>query len=500
MAYIKSFPNQNYLIPPKITDLFSENHVCYLIEQICNDMDFSEFDTKYAGAGHPAYHPRINIKLLLIAHVDGIRSSRKIAKNAQENVVYIYLSEKVKPSFSTISDFRKDNKKLVKNVFRKVNKFALDNKLIDLSHLAVDGTTIKANVASEKIVELEKLKKIDEYIDKWIEEGIKIDEEEDKLYGDRSMHELPKELLDPKKRRPVIKKIVDEINDAMKNNDKEKVQQIKEHVQDMKQVLEKNKVKQLSFIDQDSRFMPNKKGRIELSYNAQLVVEKNGLIVSNDVVQDASDRRQLLPNIQRTEKDIGKLPKGAKVSADGIFLHGEDMQILDEQGFDIYIPTYGMEVKNKFSKINFKYDPENDVYICPENKILTKRGIYTHSQKQVPYIRYATSTKDCQACPHRQACCKRLKHKTISALPENKLLNEIKEKMQTDEGKEVYSLRKQTVERGFADVKHTRNFREFLLRGLEKVKIEFDLVCSASNLVRINNLLIKRRSSVAANC
>ena len=73
------------------------------------------------------------------------------------------------------------------------------------------------------------------------------------------------------------------------------------------------------------------------------------------------------------EQDIGKLPKGTKVSADGIFLHGEDLQILDEQGFDLYLPTYGMQAKpeNKFKKIDFQYDAENDVYLCPEDKKLT---------------------------------------------------------------------------------------------------------------------------------
>ena len=147
MAYIQSYPDQNYLIPPKITDLFSKNHICYLIKQIANEIDYSEFDKSYEGAGHPAYHPRINIKLLLMGHVDGIHSSRKIAKNSQENVVYIFLAEKTQPDFRTVSNFRKDNKKLVKEVFRKVNTFALDHGLIDLSHLSPDGTTIKANTS-----------------------------------------------------------------------------------------------------------------------------------------------------------------------------------------------------------------------------------------------------------------------------------------------------------------------------------------------------------------
>jgi len=152
------------LLPPSLEDIISEDHVCYLIEQIAEQLDYSEFDKKYAGAGHPAYHPRINIKLLLMANVDGIRSSRRIANNAQENVVYIYLAERTNPDFRTISDFRKDNRDLIKNVFREVNMFALKHGLIDLSHLMIDGTTIKANANNQRILDRKTLDKIDKYI------------------------------------------------------------------------------------------------------------------------------------------------------------------------------------------------------------------------------------------------------------------------------------------------------------------------------------------------
>lgn len=502
MSYIRSYKNQNYLIPPNITDLFSKNHICYLVEQIADEMDYSDFDKKYAGAGHPAYHPRIIIKLLLMGHVDGIRSSRRIAKNAQENVVYIYLAEKTQPDFRTISDFRKDNKTLVKNVFRKVNVFALEQGLIDLSHLSIDGTTIKANANNDKVIEPENLKKLEKYIEQCIEKGIKVDEEEDKLYGNRGMHELPEDLHDPKKRRPIVKKIVDEINEAMKKDDKEKVKQIKKELHNVKNLIEEEDVKKLSLTDKSARFMLNKKGKVELSYNAQLVVEKNGLIISNDVVQDCDDRHQLRPNVARTEQDIGQLPEGTKLSTDGLYLNGEDIQTLDTRGFDIYMPMYGMvkDMKNKFDKVNFQYDEEQDAYICPENKLLQNVGSYFSKNRNERLTIYKGEINDCQACPVSQACCKNAKRRAIHALPQDKLFNRIKEKMQTEEGKEVYALRKQTVERSFGDMKHNKGFRNFLLRGIEKVKIEFDLSCIAHNLVMIHNLLQKKRTTSPATC
>jgi transposase len=494
MAYIKSYPNQTYLIPPKITDLFSKNHVCYLINKIAGNLDYSEFDQKYAGAGHPAYHPRINLKLLMMANVDGMRSSRRMAKNAQENVVYIYLAEKTQPDFRTISDFRKSNKKLVKNAFKQIVKFAHKQGLIDLSHLMIDGTKIKANASDEKNISKDALEKLDKYIDKIIEEGIKVDEEEDKLYGDRDFHQMPEDLNDKDKTDRVVREIVDEINKSMKEGKKEKLKEIKSELQTIKQIIEEKGQNKYSFTDPDSRFMKNKKKQYELGYNPQIVTDKNGLIISNDVIQRADDRGQLVPNIRRVEQNFGKLPEGTIISADNHYNKGEDVEILEKEGFDIHSPAYGMnkELKNRFDKVNFEYDEEKDEFICPEGKTLKKSCITFNKQQQRYLTLYRASYKDCMGCEYKLKCCKKAKSKSITAVPGYKALERIKEKMQTKEGKATYNLRKHTVETAFGDIKHNKKFREFLLRGIKKVKTEWDLVCIASNLVKINNLLIRR--------
>jgi len=503
MAYIKSFPNQTYLIPPKITDLFSKNHVCYLIEQICSDMDYSEFDDKFSGAGHPAYHPRINLKILLMGHADGIHSSRKLAKSSQENVVYIYLSEKVKPNFRTINEFRKNNKKLVKSFMRELNSFAYEEGLIDLSQLNSDGTTIRANASDFKTIKKKQLEKIDRWIDRYMEEADRIDEEEDKIYGDRGMHELPEGLVDPKKREPKVKEMIDRIKESMKKKDTANLKQIKQEVKQIQNFTEEQKVKQFSFIDSDARFMLSKKGRIELSYNAQLVVDNNGIIVANNVVQDRDDRNQLVPNINKVEENFGQLPEGTIITADAGYEKGESLAELESRGFNVFVPGKNMKPESKekkFAKANFTYNEENDEYICPNNKILTNRGKYIHAQKKAPMTIYTTSLKICRACPDKQACCKNAKSRKIHATPENKLLYRMKLKLNTEEGKAIYRFRKQTVERSFGDIKHNKKFRRFLLRGLEKVKIEFDLTCIAHNLVLINNLINRKNGNLAGNC
>jgi len=494
IAYIQSYPNQNYLIPQNITDLFPKNHVCYLIERIANNLDYSRFDKKYAGPGGPAYHPRILIKLMMMAYVDGIKSSRKIAKNASENVVYIYLAEKTQPDFHTISDFRTDNESLVNKTFKQVNSFAVEEGLIDLSHLMVDGTTIKADGNDNKSIDIETLDKLNNYVDKFVKESIKIDEEEDEKFGNRAMNQMPEDFTHKEKTRPIVTRIVKELNKAMIEDRKEDVQKIKEDVNKLKSEMQKKGLKKHNFTDPDARFMLNKKGKKEMSYNAQVTVDKNGLIISNDVVQDCDDRHQLLPNIDRVEEDFGQLPKGTKISADGLYL-SPDITKLDDKGLDLYIPTYGAqkekEKKKGFDKDDFKYDEEKDCYICPQDKVVE----YFSTTKHHKYG-FARNYKcrDCPNCPHQKACCNNNKYRQIIAPPHDKLLNRIKEKMKTDEGKSTYSLRKQTVEPAIGDIKRNKRFTEFLVRGLEKVKIEFNLVCIARNLVMINNML-KRKTT-----
>ena len=481
MAYIKSYRNQNYILPPNITDLFSEDHVCYLIEQITDDLDYSEFNDKYAGAGHPAYYPRMPLKLLLMGSVDGIRSSRKIAKQSSENVVYIYLSEKTQPDFRTISDFRKDNKKLLKNVFLQLNKFALEKGLIDLSHIFTDGTSVKANANNRKTIDKETLEKLSRYIDEVIEEGIEVDEEEDKLYGDRGMHQLPEDLNDKEKRKPIVSKIVREINELMKEGKEEDVKEIKQKLEDIKQDMNEKDIKKYSFTDSDSRYMLNKKGKIELSYNAQLTVDKNGLIVANDVIQEPDDRNQLVPNVNQVEENFDELPEDMKITADGGYENASELQELDDKGYDLYVPGKNLNSNKKFAKANFTYDEEKDVYISPIGTTLKNVGSYFNKKQN----RRLTIYKETDAKSNNG------KPLVIHALPEDKLLNRIKEKLRTDEGKEIYGLRKQTVETSIGDLKENRNFRSFLLRGIDKVKIEFYLACVAYNLVRINNLINK---------
>jgi|TARA_Y100000031_G_C8213255_1_gene382056 transposase len=465
-----------------------------LIEQITNEIDYSKFDQKYSGAGHPAYHPRINLKLFMMAGVDKISSSRVIAKNSQENVVYIYLAEKVKPNFRTISDFRMNHPELIAQASLQLKMFGLKRGLIDLSQIFIDGTKIIANVNNDRVIDKETIEKLKKYIDKQIEEGIKVDKEEDKLYGDKGMHELPDDLNDDEKRRPAVKQIVREINKAIIGNEKEKAESIKKKLEKIDAKTEGKNV--CSVTDPDSRYMKNRGLGKKLSYNAQMAVDKNGIILFEDVTQNAVDKNELLPVMNGIEKDFGQLPKGTTVSADAGYEKGEAMEELDKRGYELLIP--GKTSEKRFFKSNFSYDEKKDKFICPEGKPLEKRG-KTFQKKYQRYLTIYLGT-ECPNCPHQKECCKTAKYRPLHILPQDKLFQRIKNKLQSEEGKAKYKLRKQTVETVFGDIKENKKLRKFVLRGTKKVKTEWVLASISRNLIRINNLLKRDGISLASDC
>jgi transposase len=160
MVFIKSFRNQVWTLPPDIRDLIPSDHICYLIESFVDEMDFSEFEIRYNGSGHPAYHPRIICNILIQSMLDRVRSSRSIARNVRENVVYMYLAEKLQPDFRTISDFRKENEKLIAEAFKNTVKAAKDLGVIGLEQLSTDGSKVKASASKKSAVTKDVLKVI----------------------------------------------------------------------------------------------------------------------------------------------------------------------------------------------------------------------------------------------------------------------------------------------------------------------------------------------------
>ncbi len=490
MTFYKDLKDQQLLFPPNIRDLIPKNHICYLVDEIIQNMDLTDIEKRYEGAGHPAYHPKIILKLLILGQIDGIRSSRKIAKNARENIVYMYLAGLLQPDFRTIGDFRKNNLELIKSSSQEVIKFAKDLGMISLGHICIDGTKIKANASNYGAVTKEDFSKLKELVERELEEGIRVDEEEDRIYGDKNIDELPNNIFD--------KTIAEKLKERYQSGNKEQKEKIKKQVEKIEKEIEKSD-SAISATDPESRFMPNNKKILEYSYNPQVTADSSfGIIISNDVSSEIRDVNHLQPQIIQAEENVGILSEGTKVSADYGYSSSKNLKFMKKKRLDGYIPdekrasilnrTEGKS-ENPFGKENFEYDPAEDCFICPNNKKLTFRFEYVDINKN-RNVRIYKGTL-CKQCPDRKKCSKNSRDGKVIKDYEGMETERRKmaDKMLSREGALIYQTRKKVVECIFGHIKRNLGFREFLLRGIKGAKIEFNLVCIASYLRRIWNFM-----------
>jgi transposase len=295
MAFYKDYKDQAWLLPPRIRDLIPEGHLCYFLEEVIDSMDFSGIELRYEGPGHPAYHPKIILKLLLMGMTEGIRSSRKIARSARENVVYMYLAGKLKPDFRTISDFRMNNQELVEDCFKQVVSLAKQLGMVGLGNLSIDGSKFKASASTGQTLTKVELSFIEGFIKNELSKGIREDLIEDERYGeDKEGYETPRDIrtlirekLKEKNLKSRNEKVLRKILKEYLEGDERKRKKIMGRINKAKSQLDQASV---SLTDPESRFMKNEKGYTEHSYNPQLKVDsKFGIILANDVVQQCTE-------------------------------------------------------------------------------------------------------------------------------------------------------------------------------------------------------------------
>jgi transposase len=152
---------QTWLVPRRVIDFIPENHICYFIANLVGELDFKKIDQKYRHTlGEAAYSRRMLLRLVIMASIDGIFSSRKIARLAEENLVYMYLSGMDKPDFRTICRFKIECASQIEEAFKMTVKIAKKWKLVQLNHIAIDGTKIKASASQNNLINQEEIETI----------------------------------------------------------------------------------------------------------------------------------------------------------------------------------------------------------------------------------------------------------------------------------------------------------------------------------------------------
>ena len=237
--------------------------------------------------------------------------------------------------------------------------------------------------------------------------------------------------------------------------------------------------------------MKGKKKNTDTNYNIQIGCCKNQFITYNEVVTQGNDKAQLIPTLKGIQSNTGQAIKIALADADyGTFASIEYMHQHQIRG---YVPYSGMNTTfedKPYHSSHFQYDQERDIYICPAHEQLhnTKR-IKKDSRHDLQYRIYQTQA--CKDCPFKKECVpKKSSQRTIYREVRQTLRDQMRQRLNSEQGKKIYAQRLHPIEAIFGHLKYNLGYKQFLLRGLDKVKAEFNLMCIAYNLKKLVKQLL----------
>ena len=456
--------SQLLLLPEAVDDYVAADNPVRFIEAFVDGLDLAALGfigTVPKATGRPGYAPADLLKLYIYGYLNRVRSSRRLEAETHRNIEVIWLLRHLKPDFKTIADFRRNNRKVFRSVFRQ---FVLLCKQLDLfgrELLAVDGTRIKAvnnkdrNFTRASLAEFIKLadKKLDDYLQR-----LDHSDATEQSAGGARVANLAEKIAAIRGRR--------------------------ERCQEMLAELDRTGESQISLTDPDSRAMAAHT-HVAVGYNVQVAADtKHKLIVEQQVTNQVLDMGLLTETAEPAKEILGI--ETIDVVADKGYFKIEDIEACEKAGMEPYVPRpqRGPSVRaGFFRKDEFKYDPETDSYTCPAGQRLTPYS--SSALRQLKKINYA-NRKACRDCPLRARCTDN-QFRTVSRLENEAVLDRMQERLA--KRPEVLNQRRETVEHPFGSIKQWMNQGAFLMRGLEKVRAEFSLTALAYNIRRVLNLI-----------
>jgi len=429
--------DQQLLFPPSLRDLVPEGHLAHFVrDTTCEALDLSEIlDAYEEERGYPPYHPVMMTAVLLYSYCQGIYSSRRIFKACQERVDFMAVTAMQKPDFRTISDFRKRHLAALGRLFAQVLRLCQEQGLVTLGHVALDGTKVKANASKHKAMSYARMKKAEPelaaIVKGWLERAEAVDAREDEEFGpDRCGDELPDWVKDKEKRLEKIREAKAALEaeahaaaEAGKKQDREEDRSKPRRGRPPKTSpgIPKDSA-QRNFTDPESRIMKSHDGFVQ-AYNVQAAVDADSqVIVAQTVTNSANDVQQLAPMVAQIRENTGR--RAQELSADAGYCSEENLKELNRRHINGYVAT-GRQKHGETSVAGGRQ---------------VKRGTRVRAMRR---------------------------------------------KLQRGGRRSRYRLRKQVVEPVFGQIKQGRGFRQFLLRGMEKVAGEWSLICMAHNLLKL---------------
>lgn len=457
--------------------MIGKDNVVRLIDLMCkkfiSDNSWREEWKGTKSKGCKSYSPTSLLSLLVYGYFNKISSSRRLEKETQRNIEVMWLMEGLQPDHWTISDFRKRNKTLVKDLLKSFRAFLLDQEYASAKRLVFDGTKFKAyanrNMLTKESIS-KKLENLNKSIAQYLSQLENNDSREDEL-----------ELA--------LKKI-EEQKEKIKNLEK-----IKSKYEAVDIYLETSGKKRISPNDKDAILVKGKDGKFP-GYNGQVGVETKGhFIMHNEIRTEPSDQRELENCVEKAKEEMGEQIEEA--IADKGYSSTEQILNVENKDIDCYVPLEKTSREKEEARGHiFTYNKQSDTYTCPQGKelVVFLRNKVVRESRYVVY-----KCHECAGCPIRKDCTQSKTGRTYMRNFREDEVKEYKEKLETNYAKERLSERKKVVEHPFGTIKWMMGKFNFLLTGKEKVQIEFDLYSTAYNIKRLMNcaempVLIKQMS------
>ena len=512
----KYYEQNQLMIPMEWKTLIDKDDIVFVLNDLIDNMNIDKLLETYSPLGSNSYSPKMMLKILMYGYIRKRYSSRQIAEAVQCDIKFIWLAGGNKPTRNVINSFRKDKMKIImEDVFVELLVVLEKKGYINTEEYFVDGTKIEANANKYTFVwkkAVEKYKaKLQEQVHELMKDIDNLNDEEDKLYPDR---EIKPEEITPEELEEFSKRLSDKLNEGLEKQkskeEKKKEQKAKKIInkinKDFKPRLEKyNKDLEImgenrnsySKTDTDATFMHMKEdhmknGQLKPGYNIQ-VGSCNGFVVNWSTHQNRNDNGTLIPHFERYKRFFKKLPDST--GADSGYGNQENYEYLKQNHIKNYIkyPLFHKEQTTKFKSMkynwqNMEYDEINDKFTCPEGKKL--EYINTKEEKtETGFIQEIRvyECSECRNCLHKSECTKAKGNRKIRF---NKKLWQLKQvvkrNLMSEKGIEMRGKRAEYSEGIFGQIKWNMGFKRFLLRGLEKVDLEWGLLCFALNIKRMN--------------
>jgi len=431
--------DQTWLFPPSVRDFVPDGHLAHVIRDVVREeLDLSAIFSHYTELrGYPPYHPTMMVALLLYAMCRGVYSSRRIEIACEERVDFMAVTGMAKPDHSTVCKFRNDHRDALAALFVQVLALCREAGIAKLGHVALDGTKVRANASKHAAMSYARLKKAEPelaaLVEEWLEKSRDRDERDDAEHGeDRRGDELPPHIKSKISKLAKVRAAKAALEAEAEALAKRVAAERAAKKAARGKPLPGSKPKALdgvprdkaqrNFTDPESRIMKSGDGYVQ-AYNAHAAVDAEcQVIVACELTARQNDHDELIVLVDQVEEHLGERP--VEVSADSNYCSEPNLAALIERGVRGYIATGRQKHGTKSPTSG---DTRGNGPLTRQMRTRLKRGGY----------------------------------------------------------RSRYRLRKHTVEPVFGQIKECRNFRRFLHRGIEKVTAEWQMICTAHNLLKL---------------